>query len=63
MKDIDEKTLAEAREKIACKVDLAAMAAAAGNGDAAPSAGASSCGTPDVPKKKVRLTEMTSAGG
>ena len=60
-REIDEKTLKEAREKLACKIEPAAY------GDGSVS-GASSC-APEGQASfidstgKVLLTQMTSAGG
>ena len=60
-KDIDEKTLKEAKEKLACKIEPATY----GDGSAS---GASSC-APEGQSSfidttgKVLLTQMTSAGG
>ncbi len=58
---IDEKTLKEAKEKLACKIEPAAY----GDGSASGSSSHASGGQADLIDEtgKVLLTQMTSAGG
>lgn len=74
MSNIDDKKLQEAKAKLACHIEppkgSAYAKVLAEQGNAAESAAesscaVSSCGTDSVPRKgdKIRLTEMTSAGG
>ena len=60
-KDIDEKTLREAKEKLACKIEPATY----GDGSAAGGSSRASGGQADFidTTGKVMLTQMTSAGG
>lgn len=60
-KDIDEKTLKEAKEKLACKIEPAAYS----DGSAADGSSCAPAGQADFIDStgKVLLTQMTSAGG
>lgn len=60
-KDIDEKTLKEAKEKLACKIEPATY----GDGGASGGSSHASGGQADFidTTGKVLLTQMTSAGG
>ena len=66
-KDIDEKTLQEAKEKLACKIEPATFS---DGSVTAASSDAQSSKVTSVPQSdfidpdgKVRLTRMTTAGG
>ena len=75
MSNIDEKKLKEAKAKLACHIEppkgsafakmLAEQEKTAEPAAEESSCAVSSCGTAEVPHKgeKIRLTEMTSAGG
>ena len=60
-KDIDEKTLKEAKEKLACKIEPTTFS----DGSASAAASHASGGQADFIDSagKVLLTQMTSAGG
>ena len=60
-RDIDEKTLKEAKEKLACKIEPAAY----GDGNSSGVSSHASGGQADFIDStgKVLLTQMTSAGG
>ena len=60
-KEIDEKTLAAAKEKLACKIEPATY----GDGSASGASSHAPAGPQNFidPSGKVLLTQMTSAGG
>ena len=67
---IDDEKIKQAKAKLACHIEppkgsAYAEALAANSVQNGPAAAASSCGISDAPPQggKIRLTEMTSAGG